>query len=137
MFDVVPELDPESHHPPCVGNSGKALSEHPNADEHHQGVAVVQRFCLDQPGIPQTEQAESFRARPSHHINLVSLKQVLAPMRKHDQHENLQSTLVPAGVELLVKAQITVLRAMNIRNRWIRDRHYCPPSPNRQTHFKV
>src|ERR1700678_495863 len=51
MFDVMPELNPEGYHPPGMRPPGKTLAQHPNADEHDQGIAVVQRFCLDQPWI--------------------------------------------------------------------------------------
>src|ERR1700722_4606974 len=90
MFDMMPELYPERDHPPRIGNSREALPQHPNADQHHQGIAIMQRFCLDQPGIPQAEQAQSPRARPSHNINLVSLDKVLGPMSEHNKHKNLQ-----------------------------------------------
>src|SRR6202041_867773 len=106
VLNVMPELDPERHHPPSVRNSGKSLAEHPKADEHHQGIAVVQGLRLDQPRIPQTNQAQSLRARPSHNINLVSLDQVLGPMGEHNKHKDLQPTLMPTSIEFLVKAGI-------------------------------
>src|ERR1700722_8321102 len=134
MFYVMPELNPERDHPPGMRAPGKAFSEYPNADQHDQGVAIMQRFGLNQPRIPQTEQAQSLRARPSHDIDLVSLNQMLRPMTEHNHHKDLQRALMPTGIELLVKAGVIPCRTMNVGDYRIRDCHYCP-SP--WTHFEM
>src|SRR5580704_4400285 len=41
MLDVMPELNPKRNHPPGMRSSGKALAKNPEADQHHQGIAVV------------------------------------------------------------------------------------------------
>src|ERR1700733_9767256 len=71
-----------------------------------------------------------------HYINLVSLKQMLPPMRQHNKHKNLQPALVPACIELLGEACIRSGRTMNIGNRRIRNRHSCPPR-RLWTHSKI
>ena len=71
--------------------SGESFAQHPDTDEHDDGVAVVQGLGFDQPGIPQTKNSIGLRARPSHDINLVSLDQMLAPVRQHDEHETLKA----------------------------------------------
>jgi len=73
MLNVVPELDDESDRPPCAATSGKAFAKHPKADQHDQRITVVQCLGLDEPGIPESENAIGFRARPSHDPNLVCL----------------------------------------------------------------
>src|SRR5579862_7261050 len=119
MLNVMPELDPKRHHPPGMRNPRKSLAEHPQANEHDQGIAIVQGFGLNQPRIQQTDQAQSFRTRPPHDIDLVSLDEMLSPMRQHDEHENLQPTLMPTGIELLVEPGIPARCAMNVGNRRI------------------
>lgn len=118
MLDVMPELDHQGCRPPLPRNASESFAKHPKAGEHDQGVAVVQGFGLDQPGIPQSKNAIGFRARPSHDVNLVSLDQMLAPMCEHNQREALQRTLVPPGVQLLVKAGPRRGRNRNASNTW-------------------
>ncbi len=81
----------------------------------------MQGFGLNQPGVPQTKNAIGLRARPSHHINLVSLDQMLAPMCEHNKQEELKRTLVPASVQLLAKAGFRGWRSLNISNTWSRN----------------
>src|SRR6266852_6627039 len=121
MLDVMPELDRQSCRPPLPRKPGESFAEHPKADQHDQGVAVVQGFGLDQPGVPQTKNAIGLRARPSHHVNLVSLDQMLAPMCEHNKQEELKRTLVPASVQLLAKAGFRGWRSLNISNTWSRN----------------
>src|SRR5271166_6331829 len=66
MLDVMPELDYQGHGPPGPRSPGKSFAQHPEENQHHQGVAIVQGLGLDQPGVPQTQQAIGFRAWPSH-----------------------------------------------------------------------
>ena len=79
----------------------------------------MQFFRLDQSGPNQSQHAHGLRTRPAHHINLVSLEKMLAPVRQHDEHENLQAALVPTGIQLLGKTGIVPRRSMNVGNRWI------------------
>ena len=44
VLEVVPELDPESGHPPLVRRTGESFAEHPERDDHHQSEAVEPRF---------------------------------------------------------------------------------------------
>src|SRR5580692_7915711 len=99
MLDVVPELNPERHHPPGVRNPSKTFPQEPETNQHYQGVAIMQGFRLDQPRVPQTKQTVGHWTRPSHHINLIGLKKVLCPVTEHDQHEYLKRAFVPLGVE--------------------------------------
>src|SRR3984885_1338312 len=123
MLDVMPELDHERHRPPGSSSSCKAFAQYPYPDEHHHGVAIVQRLRLDEPRIPQTDQAIGLRSRPSHDINLVSLEQMLSPMRQDNKQEDLQRALVPLGIELLVKAGVCRRSHVNARNCGIGNRH--------------
>src|SRR5579863_7324495 len=126
MFNVMPELNPKGNHPPGVRNSGKALAKHPQADQHHQGVAVVQSFGLNQPRVPQPDKAICPRPRPSHDINLISLEKMFTPVRQHYKHKDLQTALVPARIELVGEAGVGPWLKMNIWN-CMRYRHYGPP----------
>src|ERR1700722_10100987 len=74
MLNVMPELNPESDHPPGMGNSSKSFAQEPKAGQHDQRITVMKGFRLDEPGIPQAKQAIGLRTRPSHDINLISLK---------------------------------------------------------------
>src|ERR1700722_4915357 len=89
MFDVMPELDDESNCPPCAAATGKAFAKHPEADKHDQRIAVVQCLGLDEPRIPEPENAIRLRARPPHHPYLVGLYEMLTPVCKHDRHKDL------------------------------------------------
>src|SRR5450759_1274359 len=51
MLDMMPELDPEGHHPPRVRGAGKSLPDHPQAYQHHQSESVVEHFRFHEPGI--------------------------------------------------------------------------------------
>ena len=42
VLDVVPELDPERHHPPPPGTRYEARAQDPEPDEHDEGVRIVQ-----------------------------------------------------------------------------------------------
>jgi hypothetical protein len=89
MFDVMPKLNPERRHPPGMGDSRKSFTENPQADQHHQCVAIVQGLGFDEPGIPQPKHSIRFGTGPVHDINLVRLDQVLGPVCQHDHHKYL------------------------------------------------
>src|SRR5579864_9530419 len=127
MLDVVPELNPKCHHPPGMGDAGKALPEYPKADQHDQGIAIVQSLCLDQPGIKQPKQSQGLWPRPVHHVDLIGLDQMFSPMRQHNYHEDLQRTLMPTRVELFGKAWARAWRSTNVGNRRMRNCHYRLP----------
>src|ERR1700686_5328499 len=54
VFKVMPELNNQRSSPPLAGSSGEAFSQHPDADQHHQRITVMQNFRLNEPRIPQT-----------------------------------------------------------------------------------
>src|SRR6185437_19960 len=98
----MPELDPKRDHPPRVRCSREALPEYPNSNKHDNGVAVMKRFGFNQPRVVQATKSQGLGPWPVHYINLVRLHQMFRPMREHDNHEKLQSALVPLGIQLLV-----------------------------------
>src|SRR4051812_1433900 len=108
MLNVVPELDAERDGPPLAPLADEALAQRPQTDQHHQRVAVVQRFRADQPRIKKAEDAARLGPRPVQHVNLPGLDQVLRPVPQDDNHEKLESTFVPAAVQLVGKGERTV-----------------------------
>src|SRR5579864_642718 len=106
MLNVVPELDPERDHPPGVGNPGETLPQDPQADKHDQGIAVMQRLRLYEPGVYEPQHTQRLWTRPMHYIDLVGLKEMFPPMGDDDGHESQQRGLVPAGVELFIKSSV-------------------------------
>src|SRR5580704_8299768 len=131
MLDVMPELDHQRHCPPCSCGSAEPLAEYPKPDQHHQSVAVVKRFRLDQPRVPKAQNAVSLRAWPAHHKNLIGLHEVFTPVSKHDKHEDLQRTLMPHGVQLLVEAGTRSRLESNVLQTRVRNRHQTFPSIER------
>lgn len=103
VFDVMPELDRESNGPPFPRRTRKTLSQHPNSNQHHDRIAVMQNLRADKPRIKQTEDTIRRRPRPAEHINLKSLREVLGPVREHDQHKQVQRAFMPNRIEFLVK----------------------------------
>src|SRR5205807_4811667 len=71
VLEMVPELDPESHHPPRVRSAGESLSEHPQADQHHESEAVMKDFGLHEPRIIHPNKTHRHRAWPMQHEELV------------------------------------------------------------------
>ena len=63
----------------------------------------MQDFCLDQPGIAETEEAQSSGGSPAHHPDLIGLNDVFSPVADDDGHESIESGLVPFGVQLVVE----------------------------------
>ena len=88
--------------------------EQPEAGQHHQRVAVVQRLGLDQPGIVVTDQAAGLGHRPSQRVNLKGLQQVLGPMREHDHHEGAQRELVIRAVHALDERRLIGLEGLSM-----------------------
>src|SRR5690606_5996499 len=41
VLDMMPELDPERDHPPCVRPAGESLSQEPESRQHHKRVEVM------------------------------------------------------------------------------------------------
>ena len=137
MLDVMPELDHEGCRPPLPRNPSESSAQYPKADEHDQGVAIMQSFGLDQPGIPHTKNAIGLRARPSHDVNLISLDQMLAPVCEHNNHKALKRTLMPAGVQLVVKARARGVLNFNVFNTWSRNRRKVLPCCGNQSMFAL
>src|SRR6185369_13235360 len=101
-----PELDDERDRPPLARSSRKTFSQCPNADEHHDRVTIMQHFRAHEPRIEQTENAAGARPWPTEYINLISLRQVLSPVRQHDKHKHVQGAFVPNVIELVVKTKV-------------------------------
>src|SRR6185295_6243095 len=106
MLDVMPELDHERDRPPLPRRSGKTLSQRPNPDEHHDRVTIMQHFRTHEPRKEQTENAAGARPRPTEHINLVSLGEVLSPVREDDECKHVQRAFVPDAVQLFIETRI-------------------------------
>src|SRR3954453_22029748 len=103
---MVPELDVQHDAPPLVGGASEPFPQGPDADQHNQGVAIMQYFHLDRPGINHAKHPECLGTWPAHNVDLVGLEEMLSPMTQHNHHENLKGRLVPLGVELFVKAGV-------------------------------
>ena len=62
VLDVVEELDRERDRPPpAIADAGKAAAERPQPDQHHDGIAVVESFGLDDPGKEVADESPRFR----------------------------------------------------------------------------
>src|SRR5689334_12603766 len=90
MLDVMPELDHQSDGPPFTRRSGESSPECPKTDQHHDRIAVVHDLGTHEPWIKQSQKTASLRPRPTQYINLISLGQVLGPMRQHYEHEQIE-----------------------------------------------
>src|SRR5215204_5417202 len=106
VFDVMPELNDERDGPPLARGACKSFAKHPDADEHHDRVAVMQQLGAHQPRKEESEYAAGFWARPTHHVDLIRLRQVLGPVSEHDQHEEVESAFMPNSIQLIVKTEI-------------------------------
>src|SRR5829696_9547377 len=106
MLDVVPELNHERDSPPFARCSGKTFSQRPNPDEHHDRVTVVQHFGAHQPRKEQTEKAARTRPRPAKHVYLISLREMLSPVRQHDDSEKIERAFVPNAIKLFVQTKV-------------------------------
>ena len=100
MLEVMEELNAERDRPPAaiVGRAEPA-TQHPDAGQHHERVAVVEKLGADEPREHVAEGAMGHRDGPAHDVNLVHLEDVLGPVRQHDHHEDLQRALVPLAVQ--------------------------------------
>src|SRR5579862_3529601 len=105
MLEVVPELDDECNRPPFASSAGKSLPQNPNANQHHQGIAIVQYFGLDEPRIPEAKYPVGFWPGPPHHVNLIGLDQMLAPVRQYNDHKYLQRSLMPHRVQFVIETR--------------------------------
>src|SRR2546423_7834805 len=103
----MPELDPESDHPPRVGPADKSSSQHPEPEQHDDGETIMQHLGLHEPREVHAQKAHRHRTGPVEHERLIRLDDVLRPMEEHDAHEALQGNLVPARIEPLGKAHRT------------------------------
>ena len=74
-------------------------AQHPQPDEHHDGVAVVQPFGADQPRERHAEHPAGLRPRPAQAPDLVRLHEVLGPVRQHDHEKRVQGGPVVRAVE--------------------------------------
>src|SRR6185369_12711227 len=103
MLDVMPELNYERDRPPLTRGPGEAFPQRPNTNEHNDRITVVQHFRADEPRKEQTENAAGARPRPAKHVNLVSLRQMLGPMREDDERKNIQRAFMPNRIQPVVK----------------------------------
>ena len=103
VLDVVPELNAERDRPPGQGAALESAAHRPDADEHDQGVGVMQQLRFDQKREPVAENPARFGDRPAEHIDLKSLNEMLGPVRQHDDEKDAKSRSMPFGVELFVK----------------------------------
>src|SRR6185369_8735611 len=103
MLDVMPELDHERDRPPLARGPSEAFPQRPNSDKHHDRITVVQHFRADEPRKEQTENAAGARARPAKHVNLVSLRQMLGPVREDDERKSIECAFMPNVIQLVVK----------------------------------
>src|SRR5215213_2174582 len=106
MLDVMPELDHERDRPPITRGPGKAFTQRPDADKHYDRITVVQHFRAHEPRKEQTENATGARPRPAKHVNLISLRQMLSPVRQHDERKKIQRSFVPNAIQLVVETQV-------------------------------
>src|SRR5580698_7729524 len=83
VFDVMPELDHKRNSPPRAARPRKALAKHPQTNKHDNGITVVEALRFDQPWIPEPKNAVGLWPRPAQHPDLISLRQVLAPVNEH------------------------------------------------------
>ena len=111
VLEVVEELDPQRDRPPqAIVLPGESRPQQPEAGQHHERVAVMQRFRLDQPGKEIAEHAARFGHRPAEPVNLIRLQQVLGPVRQDDDREDPQRELVSRTVETLDQRRSWVRR---------------------------
>src|ERR1043165_6158331 len=106
VLDVMPELDYERDGPPFTRRSGKTFAQRPDADEHHDRIAVVQHLGAHEPRIKEAQHAACFWSWPTEHVNLVSLHEMFGPVPEHDEHEEAERALVPNAVQLIVKIKV-------------------------------
>ena len=57
VFNVMPELDIQSHRPPLERRASESFAQGPNSDQHDDGKAIVKSFRLDQPRIEHPQNA--------------------------------------------------------------------------------
>src|SRR5580692_12492496 len=126
MLNVMPELNHQRDRPPRARSSAESLAQHPEPNQHHQSIAIVQHFRFYQPRVPQSHDAVGHWPRPAHYPNLVSLHQMLTPMRQHYKHKDLQGAFVPHRVQLVVEAGTCRRSKMSALDTCPRSRHYQP-----------
>ena len=102
---MLPELDDEGYRPPFLRQSGKASAKGPQANGHHNGIPIVHPLRADEPRIPEADNAGGLGARPMHEVDLISLDQMLGPVRENDGHKDLQRALVPNRIQLVVEGR--------------------------------
>src|SRR5438477_12489088 len=64
MLEVVPELNPESDHPPRMRPPGKSFPQNPETNHHYQRKAVMEHFRFHEPWIVHAEYSHRHRAWP-------------------------------------------------------------------------
>src|SRR5215217_1805933 len=106
MLDVMPELDHERDRPPLTRGPGEAFPQRPNSNKHHDRVTVVEHLGAHEPRKEQTENAAGARPRPAKHVNLVSLRQMLSPVREDDERKSIERAFMPNRIQLVVKTII-------------------------------
>src|SRR4030095_5586727 len=110
VLDVMEELDRERDGPPsAVQDATESGPQRPQPDKHHDRVAVVQRFRLNQPREEVTNQSACFRYRPAQPVNLERLQQVLAPMGQYDHHEEPQRDFMLGSVKAIHEGRIVAI----------------------------
>src|SRR5687768_3418262 len=51
VLEMMPELNPERDHPPCMRRPRESFPEHPQPDQHHKSESVVEHFRFHEPRI--------------------------------------------------------------------------------------
>ena len=91
---------------PSIEDTGETASQHPESDQHHERVRVVERFGFDHPREEVANQSPGFRDRPAKDVDLETLEQMLSPMGEDDHHEQTQGHLVLGPIEALDQGRI-------------------------------
>ena len=115
VFDVMPELDAQRDRPPsAILHARESRTEEPQSNQHHERVAVVQHFGFHEPRVVKPEQAQRLRHRPAEHVDLECLKEMLAPVCKHDCRERAQRELVMLTVQTVDEGRLTRTHAVSV-----------------------
>src|SRR5207249_2760035 len=100
VLDVMPELDHERREPPRARPAHEAGQQHPNPDQHDQGIPIVQHLGVHEPGERLAQDAARLVERPPEHVHLIRLHQMLGPVGDDDDHERPKRPPVPRAIEL-------------------------------------
>ena len=104
------ELDRQRDGPPAaIEDTGKAGAEHPQPNQHDDGIAVVQRLGLDDPREEVADKSTRFGNGPSEAVDLESLEEMLRPVGQHDCREQAQREFVLGAVQTLQPRHVNTI----------------------------